>query len=390
MGSSKIGYHQLLRLARRQQTALPARFFPTTPSLLALPHQRRGQPFSTSPSTWQDRRQEPSRPSALGGSVVDSPEKPAAPTASSSSSSSSSPSPSSTTLPPSPPSPPPPPPTDHSLPAEHDQHRQREEQQQGSTATKTKERPRLARGRLFLALASTLVGLSLGSAVRVLLSPPSPPEPNSEEDKHAIGIIREQAARLPIVQQMTAEADEWEQWEAYESLPAEHRAQHLSASALAGARGVGAYQRVFRSRRTGELVGVVHFGSATTGWPGVVHGGCLATVLDESCGRAAFRDPAWAGRVGLTARLALDYRRPTLANRFYVVRARVRPDADLPEPERGKRHYKCWVDARVEDPRDGAVTVTAEALFVGGRGNGKTRTAPLGDGDDARQKHVKF
>lgn len=229
--------------------------------------------------------------------------------------------------------------------------------------------------------------------MRLLLSPPNPPEPNSEEDEYAVRIIREQAARLPIVQQMMGDPEQWEWWDAYESLPAEHRAQHISATALAGARGVGAYQRVFCHRRTGELVSVIHFGSATAGWPGVVHGGCLATILDESCGRAAFRAPDWAGRVGVTARLTLEYKRPTLTNNFYVVRARARPEEALPESERGKRHYKCWIDATMEDARSGAVTVTAEALFVGGKGNGgksKKVPPPLGNDEEGRRKHLRF
>ncbi|KAL2181108.1 HotDog domain-containing protein [Thermothelomyces heterothallicus CBS 202.75] len=365
---SKIQYCHLLRLVRRQQTALPARFSPTAPSLLVSRFQHL-QPFSTSPSMRQEQRHEPSQHSALGGSAADSTAKTAAPTGSP------------PTIPPSPP----PPPTDPSLPAGHEQ----QQQEQQSTKKKKKRPPRQARGRLFLALASTLVGLSLGSAVRVLVSPPNPPEPNTEEDEYTIRIIREQAAKLPIVQQMTGDPEQWEWWDAYESLPAEHRAQHISASALAGSRGVGAYQRVFCNRSTGELVSVIHFGSATTSWPGVVHGGCLATILDESCGRAAFRDPEWGGRVGLTARLTLEYKKPTLANNFYVIRARVRPDEELPESERGKRHYKCWIDASIEDARTGTVTVTAEALFVGGKGNGKTKKSPLG-GDEARQTHVKF
>lgn len=114
---------------------------------------------------------------------------------------------------------------------------------------------------------------------------------------------------------------------------------------------------------------MIFFGPATIGWPGVVHGGCLATILDESCGRAAFKQ--WGGLAGVTAKLNIEYKKATLANGFYIIRVRPRTEEELPERERGKRHYKSWVDAVIEEPATGHVTVKAEALFVGGKGNGK-------------------
>lgn len=238
--------------------------------------------------------------------------------------------------------------------------------------------------RIIFAAFFILIGTAAGSSVRLLLSPPDPPRPDTEEDEYTKQVLREQAAKLPVVQQLSADPA-WQSWDAYDSLPPEHRAQHATAGALAGSRGVGGYQRVFYHPSTGELVSVVYFGSATTGWPGVVHGGCLATVLDESCGRAAFKQ--WGGRPGVTASLTLEYKRVTLANGFYVVRVRPRTEEELPESERGKRHYKCFVDATIEDAVTGNVTVTAEALFVGGEGKKKNR---LGWAGKAPDEHAKF
>ncbi|KAK4102876.1 hypothetical protein N658DRAFT_514979 [Parathielavia hyrcaniae] len=230
-----------------------------------------------------------------------------------------------------------------------------------------KKKPRLA-SRLLLAFTCTVLGLSAGSSLRLLLSPPVPPEPGSEADTYMTRVLHEQAAKLPVVQRLAAaDPATWESWDAYDTLSAEHRARNISAGALAGARGVGGYQRVFWNRGTGEVVSVIFFGNGTTGWPGVVHGGCLATILDESCGRAAFKE--WGGRAGVTANLGLEYKQVTMANGFYVVRCKVRGEEELPMEERGKRHYKCWVDATVEDA----------ALFVGGQGKKKGGFV-LGDG----------
>ncbi|KAK4033509.1 putative mitochondrial membrane protein FMP10 [Parachaetomium inaequale] len=367
----RIQYRHLLRAAQCQRTCfvLPARSFPTKPLTLA-PQTPQLQPFSTSPSTRQEPRQEP-RQAPIPSQPATAPPvgEPVGPP------------PTETTPPPTTTTTttttPPPPPTADPSPSPNPNQQ-------------PKKKPYRLIPRLTLAIACTLLGLSAGSSLRLLLSPPDPPQPHTEEDAYTTRVLHDQAARLPIVQQLTA-ADPavWESWDAYESLSAEHRAQHITAGALAGSRGVGGYQRVFWNKITGELVTVIYFGSATTGWPGVVHGGCLATVLDESCGRAAFKDAEWGGKVGLTAKLGLEYKRVTMANGFYVVRVKVRGEEELPEQERGKRHYKCWVDASVEDAVTGAVTVTAEALFVGGQGKGKKKNGGQG-GEKAQVAHVKF
>ncbi|KAK4236110.1 HotDog domain-containing protein [Achaetomium macrosporum] len=334
---TRIQYRQLLRLAQRHGSgsSLAVRYSQPKPSILAVPS-RRLQPLSTSPTRRQEPRHTP---------VPPNPEQPA---------------------------------TAHTEPVDP-----------ASTPTEPpKKKPRLA-PRLILAIACTLLGATLGSSARLLLNPPTPLTPGSEQDAYTIRVLHEQASKLPIVQQLTSDPATWEEsWDAYESLSPEHRAQHISAGALAGSRGVGGYQRVWRHKSTGELVSVIYFGSATTGWPGVVHGGCLATILDESCGRAAFRE--WGGRAGVTASLGLEYKNVTLANGFYVVRVRVRPEEELPEKERGKRHYKCFVDATVEDAATGTVTVVAEALFVGGQGkNGKNKVGGVLRGN-AQDAHLRF
>jgi len=237
-----------------------------------------------------------------------------------------------------------------------------------------KKKPRFPLSRVLSAGIFLLIGTAAGSGVRLFVAPPEPPTPGSEADRYTIEALHEQAAKLPIVVRLSADPD-WDSWDAYDTLTPEHRAQHITAGALGGARGVGGYQRVFYHAESGEFISVVFFGAATAGWPGVVHGGTLATLLDESCGRAAFRQ--WGGRAGVTANLQLEYLAPTLANGFYVLRVKPRGEEELPESERGKRHYKCFVDATVEDVASGKVTVAAQALFVGGEGKGKKKTPGL-------------
>ncbi|KAK4229976.1 putative mitochondrial membrane protein FMP10 [Podospora fimiseda] len=240
---------------------------------------------------------------------------------------------------------------------------------------------------IILAASCLLIGTTIGSSARLLISPPTPPEPGSEEDEYTISVLHEQASKLPIVKQLSSDPS-WESWPAYKTISPEHRAGHITANALQGSRGVGGYQQIFHNKETGELISVIHFGASTVGWPGVVHGGLLATILDESCGRAAFKQ--WGGLTGVTANLTLQYKKATLANGFYVIKVKPRAEEDLPDGERGKRHYKCYVDATVEEPASGKVTVQAEALFVGGEGRKKGQAEKRFWGGKVRDEHLQF
>lgn len=94
-------------------------------------------------------------------------------------------------------------------------------------------------------------------------------------------------------------------------------------------------------------------GGALAGWPGVCHGGLLATVLDESLGRCAIL--RFAAKTGVTANLEIKYLKPTMTNTFVVIRC-------LPILE-GSTDRKGYVEGRVET-LDGKICVEAKALFV--------------------------
>jgi len=163
--------------------------------------------------------------------------------------------------------------------------------------------------------------------------------------------LTSQASKLPIVQSLSTDPA-WTSHDAYTSLPIPERSARLTTGPLAGARALGGYQRVFQNAETGEVVTVVWFGGAIAGWPGVTHGGVIATVMDESLGRCAIRQ--FPGRSGVTANLELNYLKPVVTNSFYVIRA---------VPEQGVTERKCWVQGRLET-LEGRVCVESRALFV--------------------------
>ncbi|KAL7621293.1 hypothetical protein AAE478_008612 [Parahypoxylon ruwenzoriense] len=235
-----------------------------------------------------------------------------------------------------------------------------------------RRRRRRRRG-LYLAAASLLCGVALGSLIRLTLAPPGLPEPGSEGDAYLLQRIRADAEKLAVVRQLSADPS-WESWDAYSGLEAAEPRKvvrsRITSGPLAGARGL-AYQRIYHNPSSGEVTSVVYFGLATAGWPGIVHGGALATVLDESLGRCAIlRFPA---RTGVTATIDLKYRAPTLTNGYYVVRTRPLLDKDH-DPAKSDR--KMWVEGTIETEA-GKVCVEAKALFVVPKG---VKLKPLVEG----------
>lgn len=151
---------------------------------------------------------------------------------------------------------------------------------------------------------------------------------------------------------LRADPATWREWPAYSSIPAPERLHRLTSGPMSGPTGL-AVQRVFWNAAEQRAISVVFFGGGLCGWPGVVHGGTTATVMDESLGRVAVRN--LVARTGVTANLELSYRRPVLANRFYVVRAE--------EVGEGRSERKVWVKGTLED-LEGRVCVEAKGLFV--------------------------
>ncbi|CZT50902.1 related to thioesterase family protein [Rhynchosporium secalis] len=197
-----------------------------------------------------------------------------------------------------------------------------------------------------------ILGLTTGQYARYVLAPPPLPPAGSEEDDQMIAYLHTQASKIPLVKSLSSDPA-WISHDAYTTMSDAERGSRLTTDALAGARALGGYQRIFQNTSTGETITVIWFGGVLAGWPGVTHGGVLATVMDESLGRCAIRQ--LEGNSGVTANLELNYLKPAVTNGFYVVRA-------TPLQE-GRTERKCWVSGRLESV-DGRVCVEARALFV--------------------------
>jgi acyl-coenzyme A thioesterase PaaI-like protein len=67
-----------------------------------------------------------------------------------------------------------------------------------------------------------------------------------------------------------------------------------------------------------EIIAVVHVGRGLCGHDGIIHGGLLATLLDETLARTAINN--LPKKVGVTANLSINYRAPTKADQFIVIK----------------------------------------------------------------------
>ncbi|KAJ5832298.1 hypothetical protein N7474_000609 [Penicillium riverlandense] len=159
----------------------------------------------------------------------------------------------------------------------------------------------------------------------------------------------------PIAESLRANPDFTES-RPHLKFPEALRERSLTAGTLAGSNKIVVPPYVFNERGGKSMVSLMYLGSDICGHPGIVHGGLLATLLDEGLARCCF--PALPNKIGVTANLNIDYRAPSMANQYVVLRAET-------VKVEGR---KAWVEGRIETlPTDGTepvLLVEAKALFI--------------------------
>ncbi|KAL9084102.1 MAG: hypothetical protein Q9165_008240 [Trypethelium subeluteriae] len=206
--------------------------------------------------------------------------------------------------------------------------------------TSTQSRPLSLRTYIHAA-TFTLFGLTIGQILRYAYVPPAAPEPRTPADDIVLKQKEKDIDSLAIVQRHRGH-DDWRELKTHvgsrydiqqlgasqggrsedgESDVNKSTARTLTKVAMSGSRGLGV-QRTFWNEEKGELVEIVWFGQGLSGWPGVAHGGVIATVFEEALRHvAAGSDKDWTTLPEEPNTLNLSYVKPTLANNFYVIRA---------------------------------------------------------------------
>lgn len=142
-------------------------------------------------------------------------------------------------------------------------------------------------------------------------------------------------------------------------IPEKMRPHNLTGGVLLGEGMVEVPPLVFADNDA-ELPSMYSFsylGNSICGHPGIIHGGMLATMLDEGLARACF--PALPNKVGVTASLKIDYRSPCPAGRYVVLKAYTT------KVEGRKAWVKGWIELLGDDGEgEGLKMVEAEALYI--------------------------
>lgn len=98
-----------------------------------------------------------------------------------------------------------------------------------------------------------------------------------------------------------------------------------------------------------------HLGSKLSGHDGIVHGGLLATLLDELTCRLAFQN--FHSKKGVTANLNINYKKPCFVNSVVMIKCELLK----------KTGRKCWVKGmvyQVEDSKEMELLTECECLVI--------------------------
>ncbi|KAK0248429.1 hypothetical protein LTS09_016409 [Friedmanniomyces endolithicus] len=260
------------------------------------------------------------------------------------------------------------------------------------------------RTQLLWTTLSLTLGLIAGNTTQHIIAPPPMPEPGTHEDGILIADLNRRIDSdfkvkvlrgkcLGVAKQLKGSSSGAGGWA--EIVP-RHANEEMSTRGndelvghMQGARGLGV-ERLFWDRSEKKLVAIIWFGGALSGWPGVTHGGAIATVLAEKAGLAAAltdgnkstaTDAAVPQRLpgtgshakmfapverhGEPAQLSLSYVKPTHANNFYVIRVSPSMDLDqdpehvVPSEPTGGHEYEATLETL-----DAKVCVKAKIKFA--------------------------
>jgi hypothetical protein len=141
-------------------------------------------------------------------------------------------------------------------------------------------------------------GISAGLGARHFAAPLGLPEPGSRDDERILASLESDIDKLDIVQSLRKQsyslhtdtaltgAGGVQAQRGWVELDLKWRETEKGRllNTISGTRGLGV-QRAFWNAETREMVAVVWLGGGLAGWPGVAHGGAIATVFEETMAR---------------------------------------------------------------------------------------------------------
>ncbi|KAF2131148.1 hypothetical protein P153DRAFT_287807 [Dothidotthia symphoricarpi CBS 119687] len=209
----------------------------------------------------------------------------------------------------------------------------------------------------YLWYASILaLGITTGLAARNFAGPLGLPIPGSREDELILQSLDQDVDKLEIVQSLRKQSFNlagprskkvygkgWMEVDLAQETAQEGRGSLLET--MSGTRGLGV-QRAFWNAETREMVAVVWIGGGMSGWPGVAHGGAIATIFEEVMARMVRGPRGSVESIHRPISLSVTYAKPTYSLDFYILRASFsRPNLPQtePPPEPEAEPTKSWL-----------------------------------------------
>ncbi|KAI0899394.1 Thioesterase/thiol ester dehydrase-isomerase [Annulohypoxylon nitens] len=215
---------------------------------------------------------------------------------------------------------------------------------------------------LAVSLSLTILGTAMAAApalpaVSALLNPPTDEEtlsmfvPETDHQREVEDFIQNH----PLTKELRTK-EEFSEARPHLKIPAAYRDYNLTGGTLMGPGKLVVPPVVFAEEGGKSLVSISYLGDELCGHPGIIHGGLLATILDEGLARCCFA--ALPHKIGMTANLNINYRAPAPAGSYIVLRATT-------TKVEGR---KAWVEGRLEtlvgEGEKPLVLAEATALFV--------------------------
>ncbi|GAB7359976.1 hypothetical protein MBLNU230_g7500t1 [Neophaeotheca triangularis] len=248
---------------------------------------------------------------------------------------------------------------------------------------------------------SLIFGLIGGNFVVHTVAPPPPMLPGSREDTilmadlnkridndFKVNVLRGKC--LGMAKQLKGTKSGWVEVVSAPEEPVPGQVEGL-VHQMAGSNGLGV-ERLFWDRKEKQLVAVIWFGGSLSGWPGVTHGGAIATAFADKMALAAqlSREDA-NGNVAAAAvpqrlpgtgdhakmlapsekpqepsQMSLSYVKPTYAHDFYVIRVSPPaipldqdPEHIVPSEPAGGHEYEATLETL-----DARICAKAKAKFA--------------------------
>lgn len=138
-------------------------------------------------------------------------------------------------------------------------------------------------------------------------------------------------SHIPIVQKLREPHSTYRETRPHLAIPPPIRQHHFVGGSLAGPGKLAfapymwlstgkSEAQVGNADRASSVVSVFHIGQDLCGHPGFVHGGLLSVLFDEVFARCV--SAAFPSGLGMTANLNVDFRKPALPDRIYVLRTK--------------------------------------------------------------------